>query len=73
MRQITLHIEESKFKAFLSFIKTLNYVKIKDSEEAVDEGQMEEVEHRLKLLEKYPEKAIDFDETIEKIERKYGL
>ena len=33
----------------------------------------EEVEKRLKTLEKHPEEAIDFDKTIQNIEKKYGL
>ncbi|ELR68343.1 hypothetical protein C900_00514 [Fulvivirga imtechensis AK7] len=30
MKQITLNIADNKFKAFLEFIKTLDYVKVKD-------------------------------------------
>lgn len=38
MKQITLNIAENKFKAFLEFIKTLDYVKVEDVEgEAVRE------------------------------------
>ena len=32
MRQLTLNIKESKFQAFLNFIKTLDYVEIPESE-----------------------------------------
>lgn len=34
MKQITLNIADSKFKAFLEFIKTLDYVKVEDTEES---------------------------------------
>lgn len=40
MKQITLNIADSKFKAFLEFIKTLDYVKVEDVEEkALEELQ----------------------------------
>ncbi|SHJ46617.1 hypothetical protein SAMN05444280_12043 [Tangfeifania diversioriginum] len=32
MRQLTLNIKESKFQAFLNFIKTLDYVEIPEVE-----------------------------------------
>jgi hypothetical protein len=32
MRQLTLNIKESKFQAFLEFIKTLDYVEIPEAE-----------------------------------------
>lgn len=31
MRQLTLNIKESKFQAFLNFIKTLDYVEIPEA------------------------------------------
>ncbi|MEX2565788.1 MAG: hypothetical protein WD431_07600 [Cyclobacteriaceae bacterium] len=33
MKQLTLTITDSKFKTFLDFIKTLDYVKVEDEEE----------------------------------------
>lgn len=43
MKQVTLNIADSKFKAFLEFIKTLDYVKVEDVEDvegkALDELQ----------------------------------
>ena len=33
MKQVTLNIADSKFKTFLEFIKTLDYVKVDESEE----------------------------------------
>jgi len=32
MKQITLNIKESKFQAFIEFIKTLDYVEIPEAE-----------------------------------------
>lgn len=32
MKQVTLNIADSKFKAFLEFIKTLDYVKVEEIE-----------------------------------------
>lgn len=40
MKQVTLKVADSKFNAFLEFIKTLDYVKIEDSgEQALEELQ----------------------------------
>lgn len=40
MKQVTLNIADSKFKAFLEFIKTLDYVKVEDEEgKALEELQ----------------------------------
>ena len=40
MKQVTLNIADNKFKTFLEFIKTLDYVRIEGSEEkALDELQ----------------------------------
>lgn len=40
MKQITLNIADNKFKAFLEFIKTLDYVKVEDMEvKALEELQ----------------------------------
>lgn len=38
MKQITLNIADNKFKTFLEFIKTLDYVKVEDSEEEAVEA-----------------------------------
>ena len=52
MKQIILNIKESKFKAFLAFIKTLNYVSVNKKEESIPQWQQEEVNRRLQLLGK---------------------
>ncbi|MEX0811266.1 MAG: hypothetical protein WD048_03550 [Chitinophagales bacterium] len=49
MKQLTIHIDEKKFPAFLEFIKTLDFVKIdkskneflNDLSEAVEEVKLE--------------------------------
>ena len=46
MKQLTLNIDENKFKAFLEFIKTLDYVKVEDSEEQA----IEELRNSLKQV-----------------------
>ncbi|MGM0479068.1 MAG: addiction module protein [Bacteroidota bacterium] len=50
MKQITLNIDETKFKAFLSFIKTLDYVSVSDEIDIPIE-QQQEAERRLKLVQ----------------------
>lgn len=69
--KITLDIKDSRFSTFLAFIKTLDYVSVPKDE--IPAWQMKEVNKRLKDLEKHPEKAIDFDTTLDSIEKKYGL
>lgn len=50
MKQITLNIDESKFKAFLRFIKTLDYVSVSDENE-ISLEQQQEVEKRFKHMQ----------------------
>lgn len=49
MKQLTLQIDENKFKAFLEFIKTLDYVKIEDQEEKAIE-ELRNSLHQVKLM-----------------------
>jgi predicted RNA-binding protein Jag len=46
MKQVTLNIAENKFKTFLEFIKTLDYVKVED----IDEQALEELQNSLKQV-----------------------
>ena len=69
MKKLILNIEESKFKAFLSFIKTLDYVSV-SKEEAVPEWQQDEVNKRLDLIEKGEMKARSWDKAKEDIFKK---
>lgn len=69
MKQIILNIEESKFKAFLSFIKTLDYVSV-CNEEAIPAWQQQEVNSRLQLIEKGEMKTRSWDEAKKDIFKK---
>jgi hypothetical protein len=64
MKQITLNVDESKFKAFLSFIKTLDYVSVSD-ETAISLEQQQEVNRRLKLIEEGKMKTRSWTEAKE--------
>ncbi len=46
MKQITLNIADSKFKAFIEFIKTLDYVRVENEEEKA----IKELESSLKQV-----------------------
>ena len=46
MKQITLTIADNKFKTFLEFIKTLDYVKV----EEVEDKALEELQSSLKQV-----------------------
>tara|TARA_R110001592_G_scaffold53477_1_gene163919 strand:+ start:3014 stop:3229 length:216 start_codon:yes stop_codon:yes gene_type:complete len=70
--KITLDIQENRLSTFLAFIKTLDYVSI-SKDDNIPQWQKDEVNQRLKDLEKYPERAVDFDIVMEDIEKKYGL
>jgi len=50
MKQVTLNIADGKFKTFLEFIKTLDYVKV----ENIEEKALEELQsslHQVKLMQ----------------------
>lgn len=66
MKQITLNIDESKFKTFLSFIKTLDYVTVSDEIEIPFE-QQQEVKRRLKLVKEGKMKTRSWGEAKEDI------
>jgi hypothetical protein len=60
MKQITLNIAESKFKAFLEFIKTLDYVKVEDIEEiALEELQSSLKQVKLMQEGKLPKQSVE--------------
>lgn len=69
MKKVTLNVEESKFKAFLTFIKTLDYVSVSD-ELDIPLEQQHEVERRLKLIEKGEMKTRSWDEAKKDIFKK---
>jgi len=69
MKQIILNIEESKFKAFLSFINTLDYVSV-SKEESIPAWQQQEVNRRLHLIEKGEMKTRSWDEAKKDIYKK---
>jgi len=60
--KITLDIQKSKFNTFLEFIKTLDYVSVKN-EDIVPQWQQEEVNKRLQLIEKGEMKTRSWDKA----------
>jgi hypothetical protein len=62
MKQITLNIDETKFKAFLSFIKTLDYVSVSD-EINIPLEQQQEVQRRLELVQEGKMKTRSWSEA----------
>jgi hypothetical protein len=74
MKQVLLNIEESKYKAFLSFIKTIDFISLVDEEgNNIPQWQIDEVNNRVEELKKHPEKAIDFNQMLDRIQVKHGL
>lgn len=62
MKQITLNIDETKFKAFLDFIKTLDYVSVSD-EINIPLEQQQEAQRRLKLVQEGKMKTRSWSEA----------
>jgi hypothetical protein len=62
MKQITLNIDETKFKAFLNFIKTLDYVSVSD-ETNIPLEQQEEAQRRLELVQEGKMKTRSWSEA----------
>ena len=69
MKQLILNIEENKFNAFLTFIKTLEYVSISE-EENIPQSQKDEVNNRLHLIEKGEMKTRNWEEAQKDIFKK---
>jgi hypothetical protein len=61
-----LNIEEGKLKAFLSFIKTLDYVSVSELRE-ITEWQQNEVKRRMEMLAKGEMKVRSWDEAKDEI------
>jgi len=60
--KITLDIQDSRFDTFLSFIKTLDYVSIKQ-EDTIPQWQQDEVNRRLQLIDKGEMKTRSWNEA----------
>ncbi|HKL02567.1 MAG TPA: addiction module protein [Cryomorphaceae bacterium] len=62
MKKLILNIEESKYRAFLSYIETLDYVSVSKNED-LPVWQQEEVKRRMDLVAKGEMKARTWDEA----------
>jgi hypothetical protein len=69
MKKLILNIEESKYQAFLSFIKTLDYVSV-SKDETVPGWQQEEVSRRMELIAKGEMNLRSWDEAKKEIFKK---
>jgi hypothetical protein len=69
MRQLILQIEDSKFKAFLTYVKTLDYVSI-DEVQDLPQWQQEEVGRRLELIDAGKMNTRSWDEASKDIFKK---
>ena len=67
--KITLDIQDSRFDTFLSFIKTLDYVSIKQ-EDTIPQWQQDEVNRRLQLIDKGEMKTRSWEEAKKDIFKK---
>ena len=59
--KITLEIQDERFKTFMEFIQTLDYVSVKKDEEFLPKWQEEEVNRRLELIESGEMKTRDWE------------
>lgn len=67
--KVTLDIQDSRFDAFMNFIKTLDYVSI-NKEGTIPKWQQDEVDKRLKKVGKGEMKARNWDKAKEDIFKK---
>ncbi len=72
MRPLLLPIEDSKYKAFLSFVRTLDYVSV-DEIQNISQWQQDGVARRLELIESGKMTARSWDEASKDIFRKFGV
>lgn len=71
MKQVTLNIPDSKFDFIM---KLFNELGIKaENNINIPQWQMDETAKRLKLLDENPDSAIDFDQAMDDLEKKYDL
>lgn len=70
----TFHINDisnPKAQAFLEFIKTLDFVSVDSID--IPKWQQDLTLKRMEELDKDPSKAINFDDMIDRLEKKHGL
>lgn len=72
MRPLLLHIEDSKYKAFLSYVRTLDHVSVDEGDD-IPQWQQEEVARRLELIESGKMTARSWDEASKDIFGKFGV
>ena len=72
MRQVTLNIPDGKFDFFMKVFQQMG-LDIADKGIDIPKWQQELALKRLEELNKNPEKAIDFDDMINELEKKHGL
>ncbi len=72
MRPLLLHIEDSKYKAFLSYVRTLDYVSVDEGDD-IPQWQQDEVARRLELIELGKMTARSWDEASKDVFRKLGV
>jgi hypothetical protein len=68
MKQVTLNIPDNKYRFFIELIESLKFVKV-ENKESIPQWQMDEVNKRLANHKKNPEMAMDFDTTMDDIEK----
>ena len=70
----TFHINDisnPKAQAFLEYIKTLDFVSV--DKISIPKWQQDLTLKRMSELDKDPSKAIQFDDMIDRLEKKHGL
>jgi len=75
MKQVTLNIPENKFQFFIELAKQLGLEIQKEEtlDVEIPQWQKDLTLKRLEQLDKGQSKAIDFDDMLNRLERKHGL
>jgi hypothetical protein len=72
MRPLLLHIGDSQYKAFLSYVRTLDCVSVDEGDD-IPQWQQDEVARRLELIESGNMTTRSWDEASKDIFRKLGV
>jgi len=75
MAYLTVNIPDGKLQFFKNLVENLGYkyTEIEEEETSVPKWQQEEVNRRYEDYKNNPEQALDFDNVMNEIDKKYGL
>lgn len=75
MASLTVNIPDGKLQFFKNLVENLGFNYTENTEEpyATPKWQQEEVDKRYQDYKKKPKQALDFNDAVNEIDKKYGL